>query len=429
MTGNRAPSLAAAILLTGAVAMGQSGGAVAPADELVRTAIERNRDFLALRERLAESQALLRQAGVRPTPTLEVEGGTGRPLGTVGEEEYSAGYFHPIETFGKRDKRIRIAQKSVELAEAEIGERRRQLAFEIKTRHADAVAEQRKIEALERLVTVHRESYRLTEVRARAGDAAVLEARLLSTEMNRAEAQKAVASGRLASLLLELRQLAGLTAADQLTVSDRLAPAPSAYELPLREQALKTRPDLRIARLLEQQAETETELAEAQAHPDLTLSARYSRRYSQFDQLGLNASGSTVPLRDRDNVVSFGVAIPLFTRRRNQGNIDAARSRVDAARLRRQHLEATIPLEVEAAFQRWSAAKRYLDILNRGVIEQSERNLAVIRQAYELGQLRVLDVLNEQRRLIETQLAYIDAQAEQFRAMAELEKAVGGEIQ
>jgi cobalt-zinc-cadmium efflux system outer membrane protein len=430
MAGNCPLSLAAAVFLAGATALGQSGGALASGDELVRIALERNRDYLALRQRLAEAQALLRQAGVRPAPTLEVEGSTGRPLGTVGEEEYSAAYFHPIETSGKRGKRIRIAQKSVELVEAEISERRRHLAFEVKTRYAEAVAEQRKIEALDRLVTVHRESHRLTEVRARAGDAAVLEAQLLSTELNKAEAQKAVASGRLASLLLELRQVAGLPGADPLTLGDRIPAARFGYELrELQEQAAQTRPDLRIARLLEQQAEAETELAAAQAHPDLTLSARYSRRYSQFDQLGLSTSGLTVPLRDRDNVLTFGLAIPLLTRRRNQANIDAAHFRVAAARLRRQHLEATIPLEVEAAFRRWSAANRYLDILDRGVMEQSEKNLAVIRQAYELGQLRILDVLNEQRRLIETQLSYIDAQAEQSRALAELERAVGGEIQ
>lgn len=430
MRGNCALSLAAAVFVTGAAARGQPGGARVSAGELVRIAIERNRDFLALRQRVAEAQALLRQAGVRPAPTLELEGSTGRPLGTVGEEEYSAGYFHPIETFGKRDKRIQVAHKSLELAEAELAERGRQLAFEIKTRYAEAVAEQRKFEVLARLINVYRESYWLTEARVRAGDAALLEAQLLSTELNRAEAQKAVASGRRASLLLELRRLAGLTTADALTIGDEFPPGGSDYGLPqLLDRAFQDRPDLRLARLLEEQAEAERDLAEAQAYPDLTLSARYSRRYSRFDQLGFGPSGAAVPLRDRDNIITFGLAIPLFTARRNQGNVDAAHARLQAARLRRQQLEAAIPLEVEAAFERWLAAKRYLDILDRGVIQQSEKNLAVIRQAYDLGQLRILDVLNEQRRLIETQLAYIDAQAEQLRAIAELERAVGGEIQ
>ena len=45
-----------------------------------------------------------------------------------------------------------------------------------------------------------------------------------------------------------------------------------------------------------------------------------------------------------------------------------------------------------------------------------------------LGQLRLLDVLNEQRRLLETQLGYIDAEAELARSLAELERAAGGEL-
>ena len=59
--------------------------------QLIEAALQRNRDFLAVRERLSETQALLRQAGIRPAPTVEAEGATGRPLGTVGENEFSVG--------------------------------------------------------------------------------------------------------------------------------------------------------------------------------------------------------------------------------------------------------------------------------------------------------------------------------------------------
>ena len=78
------------------------------AQALVDLAIAHNRDLLATQQRIQEAQALLRQAGVRPAPTIEVEGATGRPLGTVGEEEFSVGYFYPIETGGKREKRIQV---------------------------------------------------------------------------------------------------------------------------------------------------------------------------------------------------------------------------------------------------------------------------------------------------------------------------------
>jgi outer membrane protein, heavy metal efflux system len=52
-----------------------------------------------------------------------------------------------------------------------------------------------------------------------------------------------------------------------------------------------------------------------------------------------------------------------------------------------------------------------------------------MRQAYNLGELRLLDILNEQRRLLDTELTYIDTQADLFRAYAELEQTVGGSLQ
>jgi cobalt-zinc-cadmium efflux system outer membrane protein len=165
-----------------------------------------------------------------------------------------------------------------------------------------------------------------------------------------------------------------------------------------------------------------------QGRPDVTLSAQYALRNERIGDLyGLNAAGQPAPLKDRDNILSFGVSIPLLTRRRNLGNIEAAAARVVGSRTLRQHLEATIPLEVKAAWQHWDAAAQSLNILDSGVLRQSEKNLDVIRQAYALGQLRLLDVLNVQRRLIDTQMTYIEAESDVRRGFIELERAVGGD--
>src|SRR5581483_4630222 len=83
-------------------------------DRLIQEAFARNRELLAVQQRVAEARGLLRQAGVRPVPTIETNGASGRPLGTVGEEEYSVGYFQPIETGGKRPKRLLVAEKGLE---------------------------------------------------------------------------------------------------------------------------------------------------------------------------------------------------------------------------------------------------------------------------------------------------------------------------
>ena len=80
---------------------------------------------------------------------------------------------------------------------------------------------------------------------------------------------------------------------------------------------------------------------------------------------------------------------------------------------------------MQSAYERWAAAQKTRDLLRDGVVGQSNKNLAVVREAYQLGQLRLMDVLNEQRRLVDTQLAYIDAQADAARSRAEIERAVG----
>jgi cobalt-zinc-cadmium efflux system outer membrane protein len=196
----------------------------------------------------------------------------------------------------------------------------------------------------------------------------------------------------------------------------------------LQQIALENRSDLRILTILEKQAFAESELAKAEGKPDLTAFARYTRSLSRFDQFGLSEGGAVVPLQDADNILSFGVSIPLFTRQRSQGAVDAALSRANQVRLQREHLQQAISQEVEAAYRRWAGTCRALEILQTGVVQQSEKSLTVIREAYRLGQLRVMDVLNEQRRLVETELAYVDSQAEAALASAELERAVGGNL-
>ena len=418
-------------LLLAAPAQPQASKPLFTIDELVALSLERNGDLLAARQRLTEAEGLLRQAGVRLAPTLEAEGTTGRPVGTKGEEAYSAAFFYPIETGGKRQKRVHVAEFGMALAQAEVSERARQLTFEVKRRAIEVLAARRKQDAIERILGVSRESYQVTKVRVEEGDAAPLEQQLLATELARVEVQQVSFSGRATSSLIELRQVLGVAEADLSNALDESAVTPAAVGVAdLKARSLSSRPDLEAARVLQEQASAEVELTRAQGRPDVTVSARYTRRNSFFDDyFVLSPSGSAIQLRDPDNVLTFGIAIPLFTQRRNQGAIEAAVSRERAVSLRREYLQMTVPLEVDAAYNRWTAAQRAISLFQKGVIEQSEKNLAVVREAYALGQLRVQDVLAEQRRLIDTQLAYVDAQTEVAQATAELERAIGGKLQ
>ena len=151
-------------------------------EDLVRSSLARNRGVLALLQRVAQAQGLARQAGVRPAPTVEAEGASGRPFGSFGEEQFAATFVQPVETFGKRKGRVDVAEISVALAEAEVEDRSIQLAYEIETGYLSVGYERERISVLDQVSESLRESRRLTDARVREGDAAPLEAQLLAVE-------------------------------------------------------------------------------------------------------------------------------------------------------------------------------------------------------------------------------------------------------
>ena len=168
----------AAVVLVVSLAFGQAQP-VRTIEELIRIALDRNQDYLALKERATEAQALARQADLKPVPTLEVELGTGALTGSRGESEYSATYLQTLERGGKREKRKSVAEIGIELTLAEIQERERQLTFDVRTHAIAVVTQQLKLTMVRSLLGTSQESYRLTTQRVALGDAAPLEAQLL----------------------------------------------------------------------------------------------------------------------------------------------------------------------------------------------------------------------------------------------------------
>jgi cobalt-zinc-cadmium efflux system outer membrane protein len=423
-------ALSASLYLFTATAWPQAALSALTPDQLVEAAIARNRNFLSLKERIAEAQGLLKQARVGPVDTLEFNGLAGQPFGNAAEDSFSLSYSHTFETFGKRGKRVAVAEQAVALAQAEFDDRRRALSFEVKSRYSDAVADQQKLAVLDRLLNVNREYLRLTEARVEKGDAAPLEADLLRVELNRDAAQRTLTEGRVRDAILRLKAAVDIPSTEGLSFSPSLKPPTVTFDLPhLKSLALSKRPDLIALRIAGEQAARETKLAEVATKPNITLSGQYSHADTAFDQFGLTQAGALAPIRDHIDSVGLGISIPLSRARRNRGNIEAAIARQSGAGLRRGYLESVIPTQVEAAYQRWRAAQSAADVFTKDVIDQSEKNLAVMRQAYNLGELRLLDILNEQRRLLDTELSYIDTQAELFRSYAELEEATGGSLQ
>jgi outer membrane protein TolC len=105
--------------------------------------------------------------------------------------------------------------------------------------------------------------------------------------------------------------------------------------------------------------------------------------------------------------------------------VEAAVAEEAAARNRRQFGELTIRREVAAAYTRYQSAGRAMEIYRVGVRGQAAANLSVVRQTYEFGSKPLFDYIAEQRRFIETESGFIDAQLETYLARVEILRAMG----
>ena len=395
----------------------------ASSNDLVRRALAANGEILAARLDVERARARLRQAGLRPNPTLDIEQTSGRFTGSAGERETSIGVALPLELGGKRGRRIDLAKAELQAAEAEIANRERLLTGEVRATYAEALAALRELEFTENLNNIDLQTTRFIQARVNEGESAPIELSLLRVEVDRLRSRRALVEGRLQASLFRLRNLAGISAGEVLRLrEDLLTPAlpgpPSSLDA-ANEIALRTRPDLRLARLTEEVAQAGLRLARTAAIPDVTAFTKYTVSRSVFDDTPVGV------LRDRDKLLSFGVSIGIPVFNRNQGAKAEASLAISQARTRREFLESVVRAEVASAYARYEAARQATATFEQGVVGRSNENIRAIRAAYEIGEFKITDLLVEQRRLVDSQREFTEALTEQYKALADLQSAMG----
>jgi cobalt-zinc-cadmium efflux system outer membrane protein len=391
--------------------------------DLVRRALTANAELAAVRLDIERARARLRQTSLRPNPAFDFEQTTGRWTGSHGERETSIGFALPLELGGKRQRRIDLARLELEAADAEIADRERRLANEVRASYAESLSALRELQITEELNDVDVQTVRVVEVRVTEGDATPLEQNLLRVEIDRLRARRALVEGRLQAALLKLKNITGTPPNEPLRLREELtapvfAQPPDSIDAAV-DIALRTRPDLKLARLNEDAARAGLRLARAQATPDVTAFSKYTTNRAVFDDTPVGV------LRDKDRLLSFGVSIsiPLFNR--NQGAKAEAELAISQAGRRREFAEQLVRAEVQSAYKRYEASRDAVAIYEQGVLDRSRQNIKTIRGAYELGAFRVTELLSEQRRFVDSQREFTEALAEYYRALADLQSAIG----
>lgn len=380
-------------------------------DDAILLATRENRTLRAKEYEYRAVRASEITAGLRPNPSASYLAEQ-IPAGTDAKNQYTVTLSQPIETGGKRRRRIESARAGTRVTEAELADVRRQVVLQVKKAFTDALVARATLALAEQNLKTLDEVERLQRFRAEKGDISELEllriqVQRFTFERDAADARQALRAGKIV-----LRAVAG---PDSLADDFDLVGELESREVAVRRDdlyrlALANRPDLRAAEAAREKARADVNLARANASWDVTPQLEYQR-------IG------------NDNTIGFGFSVPLRIFDRNQGEIARTQAEVQRADTLREAAVLQALSEVDTALAGVMTERGKLVALQDVYLPKAQQARETVEFAYRRGGASLLDFLDAQRTYRETALDHVRARGNYWTAVYQLEAAVGGAME
>jgi outer membrane protein len=284
------------------------------------------------------------------------------------------------------------------------------------TAYMDVIRDRAIVELNQNNVKVLGTNLEATSDRFKIGDLTRTDVAQSEARLQLGRSQLATAEGRLAASEATYRQVVGHQPG-QLAPPDPLPPLPKSEDEAVRI-ALAGNPDL-IA-ISRQAIASGYDVGVARAGRLPTLSGVLSETYVN------NLPGNNSPFPNRGNATSVGLAarVPLF-----QGGLPAARIR-QAQALQGQVLEQVVGTEravvqaARSAFATYDAAQRAITA-NTTAVQANELALEGNRAEQGVGTRTIIEVLNAEQELLQSQVALVSARHDAYVAGFQLLNAMG----
>jgi len=383
----------------------------------VKRSLQSHPELKALGFELAAQDALIDQAGAKPSLEVdaEIEGafGTGAHKGIDGAE--SSLTIAWVWERGARQRRIDAAQAGRLVLDSEAQLKRLDIAAETARRFITALAWQQELEELKRAAQWAEQTHATVRERVAAARAPGAEEARAFAALVRARLNEEDGEHELLTAKVRLAAMWGAVPQGEQPTIERLAG--DVLRLPVMEEfsALRVRlndnPDL--ARLLNTQRlrESEMQLAQAQRHQPWRISGGVRRFESTSDQ-GL----------------VFALTAPLSNSQYSRGAIDAARARMNQTQAQIDALNIALQADLYALYQEMKHGYTEVEGLRDQVLPRTEEALVQSRYAYERGRYSYAELTSAQREVAELRRALIEAAANAHRYRIEIERLTGAAL-
>ena len=391
--------------------------------QVVEVSLQNNGDLKSFREEKGIRDAGKTRARLLPNPTLELEGGTGALTGSSAENSLGIGVSQEFLLAGKRDKRLTVAERELEAYRWQLADRERTLREEVKAVFYDAILAEQRLKLTDRSIELNRQLLEVTKDRLAAGDIPELEMNLAKVELTRSEGTRIEVERALLQTKARLFTFMGLPAGEAPAITGALDSGFSFNKnlADLKQLALGKRPDLKALESEKSRGDADIALAQSESIPNLTAGLAFRRDTTSMEIGGVEGKDTAYTIG-----LKLSMPIPLFDR--NQAGVQEARAKRSSTESRLTAAARNVERDVETAYTSVLNAEKVLSLYKSNIIPQLEENLKLTQEAYRLGEVGILSVIQEQKKFFEVSDGYLTALHARQLALVKLESAVATDI-
>jgi outer membrane protein, heavy metal efflux system len=186
------------------------------------------------------------------------------------------------------------------------------------------------------------------------------------------------------------------------------------------KQLPENNPQLKRYEHLEAREKAGIELAKKDYYPEFTFGIQ--------DIITGQALMPNTPDSGKDAVIaSFTVNIPFWWEKRSSA-VREGEAKLLSTSKGAESLKRTLLSDTELALYKYRDSQRKIDLYQNTLIPNAEQALNVTLEAFQAGTRSSLDLIDAEKTLLEFELSYIRALADQAQRFAELEWLLGQEI-
>jgi outer membrane protein, heavy metal efflux system len=339
----------------------------------------------------------------------------------VGPQQARLALFQTFPWFGVLDLKGDMAFFEAEAARAQYEALKFKIFYEVKNAFYEYAYLSQAVQiAQEDIDLLH---YFESVVRARYSAGAVPYADLVKTQV-----QLGRLEDRLRTLKDLQRPLIAKLAASMNLPSDTELPWPptvpvmilSMTDDELFKELQEYSPQLKRFEYLAEREKAGIELEKKNFYPEVTFGLE--------DIITGSALVPTTPDSGKDAVIaSVTVNIPFWWEKR-KASVREGQARLASTSKGAEALKRSLVSDMELALYKYRDAQRKIDLYLNTLLPKAEEALAVTLEAFQAGSRTSLDLIDAEKTLLEFQLSYIRALADQAQRVAELEMLLGKEI-